>query len=119
MFIIINTYTYERDKTKFTLHPSLQTGLVTVTSNDFMINVDSYSVGHSSAFVPPGSVRVAASSNNEDLIVAAYTSPDGSVVIVAHALYWEGSKEVAFEVNGQRYLVNVDSEASVTIIIDN
>ena len=90
-----------------------------MTSNDFMTNVDSYSVGHSSAFVPPGSVRVGASSNNEDLIVAAYTLPEGSLVIVAHALYWEGSKEVMFEVIGESYVVSVDREASVTIIINN
>ena len=88
-----------------------------MTADDFVTNVDSYSVGHSSAFVPAGAVRIHATSSSDDVIVAAYIY-DSKVVAVVHALYWEGPKDVAFEVEGVTFKVTVDREASVTLVID-
>ena len=89
-----------------------------MTPDDFKTNVDAFSVGHSSAFVPAGSVRVAATSDSEDIIMAAYLLPNKSVAVVAHSFYWRGFRKVVFEVAGKSYLVRVGRSASVTVVVD-
>lgn len=91
-----------------------------MTADGFEKNIDVYAVSHSSAFVPAGSVRVAASVDNSgDLIAAAYLSPDeASVSVVMHALYYDDSRTVAVEVEGRTFAMeNVGREASVSVVV--
>ncbi len=94
-------------------------GLITLTADGFEKNIDVYAVSHSSAFVPAGSVRVAASVDNGDLIAAAYLSPDEATFsIVMHALYYDDSRTVAVEVEGRTFAMeNVGREASVSVVV--
>ena len=90
-----------------------------VSATDFVSNVDAFSVGHSSAFVDPHSVRVSAISDNDDILVAAYRKGN-KIVIVAHNHHSAGGncKNVAFYVVGRAYLVRMCKQASVSIVAD-
>jgi glucosylceramidase len=57
-------------------------GSVTLDGNRVSRNVGYYAVAHFSRFVPPGSVRVG-SSEQEQLASVAFLTPDGKIVLVA------------------------------------
>lgn len=57
-------------------------GAVTLDGSRTSRNVAYYAVAHFSSFVPPGSVRVG-SSEQEQLASAAFLTPDGKIVLVA------------------------------------
>ena len=74
--------------------------LINTTNNEVTNNVDYYTVGTFSKFVPHGSVRIQVSSNDDNLIATGFNTPDGSrVVIVLNqgnsdetiSLSWNGS----------------------------
>ena len=113
--VVLFDYLFEYQST-ITKH-LLFSGLITVTDTDFVTNIDAFSVGHSSAFVDPGSKRISASSDNDDVLVAAY-SKGNKIVIVAHNQYKDGPscKDVSFNVSGSIYVVHICKQASVTIV---
>jgi glucosylceramidase len=59
-------------------------GAVTIDGNNYTRNVAYYIIGQISKFVKPGALRVDTSSNNNDVVVAGFKNPDGSMVLVSH-----------------------------------
>lgn len=56
--------------------------LVNSTSGEFYKQPMFYAIGHFSKFVPPGSFRIGTLSGVDGLNVAAFSRPDGGVVLV-------------------------------------
>jgi len=60
-------------------------GVITVHSDgSYTRNEEYYFIGHFSKFVKQGAKRILAESNQTNLLVTAFTNPDGSIVLVAH-----------------------------------
>lgn len=93
-------------------------GLLTLTNNDFQTNVDLWSVAHSSAFVPSGSVRIG-SQFYGGVVGVAYRVPDGSIVVVAHTTYWDDLHDLSIIVDGSKqfFVPAVERETSITFKI--
>ena len=91
-------------------------GLLTLTETGFEKNVDLWAVAHSSAFVKPGARRLETTTQG-DVIGTAYRNPNGEIVVVGHAKYWDGSKDLNIEIDGKFYFIpNFGKEASITMV---
>jgi glucosylceramidase len=58
-------------------------GAVTIDGNNYSRNVAYYIIGQISKFVKPGALRVATSTTNNNVAVAGFKNPDGSLILVS------------------------------------
>jgi glucosylceramidase len=74
-----------------------------------------YAIGHFSKFVRPGARRVAASSNDDDLLATAFVGPDGRVVAVVMNAS-EKEKDVALWMEGRAVRAKSPAHSILTFV---
>jgi glucosylceramidase len=89
-------------------------GAITLDGNKVTRNVAYYALAHFSKFVPPGSVRVA-SSEQEQLATVAFATPDGKIVLVVSNT---GNFAKKFDVryHGESFTTTIPEESVATYV---
>ncbi len=91
------------------VHGDTRTGELTFTSSY-------YYLGHFSRFVRPGARRVAATSNDDDLLATAFVNPDGALVtVVMNAT--DADKDLGLWVAGRRARTRSPGHSILTLVL--
>lgn len=76
-------------------------------------NVEYYVLGHASRFVFPGAYRVATTSRDAEIEVAAFVNPDGSRVAILHRKTGAGALTLALD--GKHYAIAMPTGSVATL----
>ena len=93
-------------------------GVVTIPSwGGYDRNVEYYSIGHFSKFVPEGSIKIGTNNFGDNLESVAFETPEGKVVVVVLHTWWDGEKTFQVNIDGQFYRVdNLPGRSAVTLV---
>lgn len=99
------------------------TGLVTVHDpNTYTLGAEYYTIGHLSAFVDPGAVRIGSTSHgttgwNGQIMDVAFENPDGSTVLVVHNEH-DDPRTFAVQYGGKTFEYTAPGGALLTFVWD-
>jgi glucosylceramidase len=89
-------------------------GAFTIHGEDIQRNVSYYIIGQISKYVPPGSVRIGATINNDQLKTVAFLKPNGKQVVLL--LNTSPTQEISIKIKGKATNFTLPKQSVTTLV---